>query len=173
MGAGLNAIGPSTQGPSDRVCLVAGVVEHKVRMSAGAAQPAVDAVAVLFEGEPDGMLGGCPIIPGRRSGDVSLFPKPIAQLLIGLPNMLTQGMTAIFFILSKVPRGADGGGRSGISCNHNGVRHWWLCGVTSQRSQQNHPAYRRGAAETDWFFVADHAVFGVEHNLPDVPGSGN
>jgi hypothetical protein len=89
MDAGLSAIGTSTEGSSDRVCLVAVVVEHKVSVSAGVAQPAVDPVVVLFEGEPDGMLGGRPIIPRRCSGDVPLFLKPVAELLVGLPNMLT------------------------------------------------------------------------------------
>jgi len=92
----------------------------------GVAQPGVDAVAVFFESDRDGMFRGCPIVPGRCCGDVPLFPKPVAEWFVGLPEVYSQGVPARAFILRKIPRGADGGSRLGISCTYNGVRRGWL-----------------------------------------------
>src|ERR1019366_2187860 len=78
------------------------VVQHQVGMSTGAAEPALDSVLRFCDRRAHGMLGGRAVGVGRRAGNVGFPFQALAQLLIGLSNMLAQNVPAGGLVLAEV-----------------------------------------------------------------------
>ncbi len=81
--------------------LIAVVVEHQVRVSAGTMQPAFNPLVIFPDCSGDGHLGGRAI----RVGGIgrNRFPiETLAQVGIALPNMALERMAALILIARQV-----------------------------------------------------------------------
>lgn len=80
-------------------------------MAAGPVEPALDAVLRLRDGGAHGLFGGGTIGVSGRSGDVAFSLETLAELVVGLADVLAQNVTAGGFVLAEVAGGAIDGVR--------------------------------------------------------------
>lgn len=78
-------------------------------MSAGAIEPALDAIVILGDGDADCAFGGGAIYVTRRAGDIPLAAQTFAQLVICSADMLTQYMAARSFVLGEIANRTSAG----------------------------------------------------------------
>ena len=82
--------------------ILAIVVQNQVGMSARAVEPALDSSLRLCNRGAHRVLSGGAVGVSRRAGDVAFLLQTLAQLLIGLPNMLAQNVSAGGLVLAEV-----------------------------------------------------------------------
>src|SRR5208283_2149487 len=93
----------TVDGAADRHLAI--VVQHQVGMSAGTAQPALNAVVRLCNCCTDSTLRDCAIGIGGRTCNIAFPLQALAQFVIALAHMLAQNMSACGLVLAEV---ADG-----------------------------------------------------------------
>ncbi len=98
MRAGMRAVFATVDGAADRFGAV--VVENEVGVSTGAGEPAFDPVPRLGDRRAHRVLGGWPVGIGRGAGDMPLPLQPLAQFIVGLPDMFAEDMPAGNFVLA-------------------------------------------------------------------------
>jgi len=89
MRARLGTILAAPQGPSDGMGGIAIVIKNQVWTPARTIEPALQFIAILLEGGPDGNLGGGAIGVGRCGGYIAFAIKALAELVIGPAHMFT------------------------------------------------------------------------------------
>ncbi len=105
MGAGSGLIGITAQGAAERAIAV--IVDYEIGMTSRAAQPTIDALAILLERDAYGGFSGGAIGPGGGGADIALAAKTLAQLVVGTADVFAQGVAAGGFVLGEIARGDD------------------------------------------------------------------
>ena len=88
---------PPIQHAPNRACGI--IVQNQIGMLTLSLQPALDALSVLPNRCPDGVLSRSTISIGRGSRNVGLFLETVSKLIIGLPDVLAQDVAACGFVL--------------------------------------------------------------------------
>src|ERR1700722_5978054 len=100
MRAGPRLILAAIHSAADRIVTV--VIENQVGMAAGAIEPVLYPALRLRNGCADGAFGSLAIGVGRRSGDVFFALQAVAQLLLGLSDVLAENVSAGTLVLAEV-----------------------------------------------------------------------
>src|ERR1700678_557705 len=91
------------------------VVEHQIGVAARAVQPALDTILRCCDGRAHGSFSGLPVGVGRSAGYAALSLHALAQLIVGLADVLAENMAAGGFVLSEIARWAGCSAAFGLS----------------------------------------------------------